>query len=287
MGNTSLSVKNLTKNYEDFVLDTISFDIPEGSIVGLVGQNGTGKSTTIKAILELIQKDNGTVRFFDKEDQELNNAIRDQLGVVFDGSNFPESLTSQQLDGIFRNIYDKWESQLYFENLKKLELPQNKKIKEFSKGMKMKLSIAVAFSHHSKLLILDEATSGLDPIIRDEVLDEFLEFVNHSGGSILVSSHITSDLEKVADYIVFIHQGKVVFRKSKQELHNDYGLITFNEVDFQEIDKADILFSRKKEDRWQVLISDRETIQRNYPELIIEHPTIDEIMFFYIKGEKP
>lgn len=287
MGNTSLSVKNLTKNYEDFVLDTISFDIPEGSIVGLVGQNGTGKSTTIKAILELIQKDNGTVRFFDKEDQELNNAIRDQLGVVFDGSNFPESLTPQQLDGIFRNIYDKWESQLYFENLKKLELPQNKKIKEFSKGMKMKLSIAVAFSHHSKLLILDEATSGLDPIIRDEVLDEFLEFVNHSGGSILVSSHITSDLEKVADYIVFIHQGKVVFRKSKQELHNDYGLITFNEVDFQEIDKADILFSRKKEDRWQVLISDRETIQRNYPELIIEHPTIDEIMFFYIKGEKP
>lgn len=287
MGNTSLSVKNLTKNYEDFVLDTISFDIPEGSIVGLVGQNGTGKSTTIKAILELIQKDNGTVRFFDKVDQELNNAIRDQLGVVFDGSNFPESLTPQQLDGIFRNIYDKWESQLYFENLKKLELPQNKKIKEFSKGMKMKLSIAVAFSHHSKLLILDEATSGLDPIIRDEVLDEFLEFVNRSGGSILVSSHITSDLEKVADYIVFIHQGKVVFRKSKQELHNDYGLITFNEVDFQEIDKADILFSRKKEDRWQVLISDRETIQRNYPELIIEHPTIDEIMFFYIKGEKP
>lgn len=287
MGNTSLSVKNLTKNYEDFVLDTISFDIPEGSIVGLVGQNGTGKSTTIKAILELIQKDNGTVRFFDKVDQELNNAIRDQLGVVFDGSNFPESLTSQQLDGIFRNIYDKWESQLYFENLKKLELPKNKKIKEFSKGMKMKLSIAVAFSHHSKLLILDEATSGLDPIIRDEVLDEFLEFVNHSGGSILVSSHITSDLEKVADYIVFIHQGKVVFRKSKKELHNDYGLITFNEVDFQEIDKADILFYRKKEDRWQVLISDRETIQRNYPELIIEHPTIDEIMFFYIKGEKP
>lgn len=287
MGNTSLSVKNLTKNYEDFVLDTISFDIPEGSIVGLVGQNGTGKSTTIKAILELIQKDNGTVRFFDKVDQELNNAIRDQLGVVFDGSNFPESLTPQQLDGIFRNIYDKWEGQLYFENLKKLELPQNKKIKEFSKGMKMKLSIAVAFSHHSKLLILDEATSGLDPIIRDEVLDEFLEFVNHSGGSILVSSHITSDLEKVADYIVFIHQGKVVFRKSKKELHNDYGLITFNEVDFQEIDKADILFYRKKEDRWQVLISDRETIQRNYPELIIEHPTIDEIMFFYIKGEKP
>ncbi|EOT24445.1 hypothetical protein C805_02657 [Eubacterium sp. 14-2] len=199
-------VSGLTKTYQDFVLDRVSFTVPSGSIVGLIGENGAGKSTTINAALGLIQKEDGAVSDGD---------VKEQIGVVFDGSNYPEILSPRKLNRVMKNIYRTWDEQDYLRLLKQFSLPTDKKIKQFSKGMKMKLAISVAFSHHSRLLVLDEATSGLDPVVRDDILDMLLDFVQDEEHSILVSSHITSDLEKIADYIVFIHEGKVFLRNPK------------------------------------------------------------------------
>ena len=197
-------VSGLTKTYQDFVLDHVSFTVPSGSIVGLIGENGAGKSTTINAALGLIQKEDGVVSILDKE--ELDGDIKEKIGVVFDGSNYPEILSPRKLNRVMKNIYGTWDEPVYLRLLKQFSLPADKQIKQFSKGMKMKLAISAAFSHHSRLLILDEATSGLDPVVRDDILDMLLDFVQDEGHSILVSSHITSDLEKIADYIVFIHE---------------------------------------------------------------------------------
>lgn len=283
MQDNYLVVDGLTKHYSGFVLKDVSFSIPKGAVVGLIGENGAGKSTTIKSILGLITKDSGTITILGKKNEDIDNSVRNQIGVVFDGSSFPEGLTPKKLNRVFRNIYQSWDEKEYYSLLEKLSLPTNKKLKEFSKGMKMKLSTAVALAHHSKLLILDEATTGLDPIVRDDILDMFLEFVR-GNNSILVSSHITSDLEKVADYIVFIHQGRVIFVKSKDELKNQYGIIRCGAEQFGTLDKKDIAASRKQGDVCEVLFSDRNSAQKKYPNLVIEPATIDEIMLLYIKG---
>lgn len=285
MNENALVVNGLTKQYKDFTLDGVSFAVPCGTIVGLVGENGAGKSTTMNAILGLIQKDAGTIEIFGKQDAQIDNAVHNRIGVVFDGNNFPDVLTARQLSNIFKKLYAEWDEGEYSALLQKISLPLDKKIKEFSKGMKMKLSIAVALSHHSQLLILDEATSGLDPVVRDDILDMFLEFVQDEGHSILVSSHITSDLEKVADYIVFIHQGKVVFVKPKDELRYQYGVLRCGKAQFEEIDRADMVAWRRQDYEWEVLIADREAARRKYPKAVVDPATIDEIMLLYVKGE--
>lgn len=279
-----LQVKNLKKDYGDFVLNNVSFDVPKGAIVGLIGENGAGKSTTINAILGLIEKDNGTITLFDK--QELEKVDKEQIGVVFDGNNFPESLSPVKLNSVLKRIYSHWNEEKFFSIIDKLSLPKNKKIKEFSRGMKMKLSIAAAFSHNSKLLILDEATSGLDPIVRDDILDMFLGFVQEEENAILVSSHITSDLEKVADYIVFIHNGEIIFNKPKDELMYKYGIIKCGAAQFEVIDKQDIIVYQKKDYEWDILIADRDLAHKKYPKAIIDPANIDDIMLLYVKGEK-
>ena len=235
--NTALTITGLTKKYSHFTLDNISFSIPSGSIVGLIGENGAGKSTTINSILGLIKKDSGKITILGHDVDTLDYAVKDKIGVVFDGSNFSEELTPVKLSKVLRDIYSSWEQSYFSRLLDQLNIPATKKIKTFSKGMKMKLSIAVAFAHHPQLLILDEATSGLDPIVRDDILDMFLEFVQDEEHSILVSSHITSDLEKVADYIVFIHAGKIIFCEPKDELLERYGIIKCGEAQFDAIDK--------------------------------------------------
>ncbi len=280
----ALKISGLTKTYKDFVLDQVSFTVPSGSIVGLIGENGAGKSTTINAILGLIQKEAGVVSILEKE--ELDKEIKEQIGVVFDGSNYPEILSPRKLSQVMKNIYKLWDEKMYFHLLKQFSLPIDKKIKQFSKGMKMKLAITVAFSHHSKLLILDEATSGLDPVIRDDILDMLLDFVQEEEHSILVSSHITSDLEKIADYIVFIHQGKVIFFKPKDELMEQYGIMKCGAAQFDALDKSDIIVYRKMDYEWQILISNREKMQKKYAKAMIVPATIDEIMLLYVKGEK-
>ena len=277
-------VSGLTKTYQDFVLDHVSFTVPGGSIVGLIGENGAGKSTTINAALGLIQKEDGVVSILNKE--ELDGDIKEQIGVVFDGSNYPEILSPRKLNRIMKNIYRTWDEQVYLRLLKQFSLPSDKQIKQFSKGMKMKLAISAAFSHHSRLLILDEATSGLDPVVRDDILDMLLGFVQDEEHSILVSSHITSDLEKVADYIVFIHEGKVVFEKPKDELVEQYGIIKCGAAQFDALDKSDIIAYRKMDYEWQILVSDRERMKKKYPKTLVVRATIDEIMLLYVKGEK-
>ena len=267
----ALTITGLTKKYNNFMLDNISFTVPSGSIVGLIGENGAGKSTTIHAILGLIKKDSGKITVLGQDIEKIDSAAKEKVGVVFDGSNFPEELTPVKLSKVLRDIYPSWE-QTYFEKLlAQLKIPATKKMKTFSKGMKMKLSIAAAFAHHPQLLILDEATSGLDPIVRDDMLDMFLEFVQEEDHSILVSSHITSDLEKVADYIVFIHAGKIVFCEPKDELLERYGVMKCGAAQFDAIEKKDIISYRKLDYEWQVLV--------------VIPATIDEIMLLYVKGE--
>ena len=247
MQSNALVVNDLTKRYPDFVLDKVSFSVPCGTIVGLIGENGAGKSTTINAVLGMINRDSGSIELFGEADTQSSDSIRNQIGVVFDGNNYPDVLSAQKLNRVLREIYRTWDERKFFDLLKKMSLPADKKIKEFSKGMQMKLSIAAALSHNSRLLILDEATSGLDPVVRDDILDMFLEFVQDESHSILVSSHITSDLEKVADYIVFIHKGKVVFCKSKDELRYKYGIIRCGTAQFDAIDKEEVIAYRKQD----------------------------------------
>lgn len=193
--------------------------------MGLIGENGAGKSTTINAILNLISKDGGEIKLFGKVMSDNNKDIKEDIGIVYDYMNFYETLTLKQISKIMEKAYKRWDNELYLNYLKKFKLPIDKEIKAFSKGMKMKASIAIALSHHPKLLILDEATSGLDPIVRDEILDIFLDFVQDEKHSILISSHITSDLEKIADYITFIRNGEVIFSKDKDDLIYNYAII--------------------------------------------------------------
>ena len=281
--NDALTISGLTKTYKDFLLDDVSFSVPSGSIVGLIGENGAGKSTTIHAALGLVHKEAGMVSILGKE--ELDNETKEQIGFAFDGNHFSEILSPKKIGHVMKDIYRSWNGQTFLELLKKFGLPVGKPVRQFSKGMKMKLAIAVALSHNSKLLILDEATSGLDPVIRDDILDMLLEFVQDESHSILVSSHITSDLEKIADYIVFIHEGRVVFSKPKDELTEQYGIIKCGAAQFDALDKSDVIVYRKLDYEWQALVADREQMQKKYPKAMIVPASIDEIMLLYVKGE--
>ena len=282
---TILRVENITKKYAGFQLDHVSIDLPKGTIMGLIGENGAGKSTTINAILDLIKKDDGTVTFWG---QELSSSkqLKEDIGVVFDGVNFYETLTPAKVGKISEKAYKQWDEYLYRDYLKRFGLPLDKEIKTLSKGMKMKLCIAVALSHKPKLLILDEATSGLDPVMRDDILDVFLDFVQDENHSILMSSHITTDLEKVADYITFIHQGKVLFCKTKDELRYKYGIIRCGAAVFDQIDKAEILAYRKDDYQWNVLVADKEKARKKYKAAVVDDAAIDDILLLYVKGER-
>lgn len=286
--NSTLILKNVNKKYEksNFAIKDISFSIPEGSIVGFIGENGAGKSTTMNCILNVIRRDSGTIEIFGREMTDEDIDIRENIGVVYDSNNFPEYLTAKQLADILGRIYSKWDDFCFEQFLRRFGLPESQKIKSYSRGMSMKLAIAVALSHDSKLLILDEATSGLDPIMRDEILDVLLEFVKQENHSILLSSHITSDLEKIADYIVFIHNGEIILNKTKDELIYEYGVIRCSENDFHNILSEDILSSMKKDYQIDVLIKNRKLIEKKYKNLIVDSVSLDEIMLLLVKGER-
>ena len=286
--NSTLILKNVNKKYEksNFAIKDISFSVPEGSIVGFIGENGAGKSTTMNCILNVIRRDSGTIKIFGREMTDEDIDIRENIGVVYDSNNFPEHLTAKQLADILGRIYSKWDDFCFEQFLRRFGLPESQKIKTYSRGMSMKLAIAVALSHDSKLLILDEATSGLDPIMRDEILDVLLEFVKQENHSILLSSHITSDLEKIADYIVFIHNGEIILNKTKDELIYEYGVIRCSENDFHNILSEDILSSMKKDYQIDVLIKNRKLIEKKYKNLIVDSVSLDEIMLLLVKGER-
>lgn len=280
-----LEVKDLTKQYDGFTLDHVSFTVPGGCIMGLIGENGAGKSTTIKAVLDLIHKDEGKVTFWGKDLAQAPE-MKEDIGVVFDGISFYETLTPARVGRILSEAYKNWDDNLYKEYLQRFSLPADKEIKGLSKGMKAKLSIAAALGHRPKFLILDEATSGLDPVMRDDMLDVFLEFVQDEEHSILMSSHITTDLEKVADYITFIHQGQMMFCKSKDELRYRYGVVRCGAAVFGQMDSADVLAWRKEAYQWDVLVPDKEKARRLYKNAVVDDATIDDILLLYVKGER-
>ena len=282
----ALQINGLTKEYPGFKLDHVSFTLPCGTIMGLIGENGAGKSTTINAVLDLIRKDDGNILFWGKELSHNPRQLKEDIGVVFDGINFYETLTPVEVGKISAAAYRQWDPAAYKGFLDQFQLPADKEIKTFSKGMKMKLSIAAALSHHPKLLILDEATSGLDPVMRDDILDVFLDFIQDETHSILMSSHITTDLEKVADYITFIHQGKIVFSKPKDELIYNYGILRCGTEDFHRLDPADILAWRKNDYQWDVLVEDKNKAMSRYRSIVIDNPSIDDILLLYVKGEQ-
>lgn len=282
----ALQINGLTKEYPGFKLDHVSFTLPCGTIMGLIGENGAGKSTTINAVLDLIRKDDGNILFWGKELSHNPRQLKEDIGVLFDGINFYETLTPVKVGKISAAAYRQWDPAAYKGFLDQFQLPADKEIKTFSKGMKMKLSIAAALSHHPKLLILDEATSGLDPVMRDDILDVFLDFIQDETHSILMSSHITTDLEKVADYITFIHQGKIVFSKPKDELIYNYGILRCGTEDFHRLDPADILAWRKNDYQWDVLVEDKNKAMSRYRSIVIDNPSIDDILLLYVKGEQ-
>ena len=243
-----LELQQVSKKYPSsgLKLENITFSLPYGTIMGFVGENGAGKTTTIGCILNTIAEYNGTVKLFGKKMLDTDTDIREKIGVVYDGDNFPAYLNANQLANVMAGFYKQWDNDLFQKYLREFRLPAGQKIKHYSKGMTMKLAIAVALSHHPQLLILDEATSGLDPVMRDEMLDVFLDFVQKEDHSILLSSHITSDLEKIADYITFIHNGKLIMTVTKDDLLYNYAVMRCTENQFTSIDNDDIIAYRKR-----------------------------------------
>ena len=221
----ALEIKNLNKSFLDFQLENLNLTLPSGCIMGLIGENGAGKSTTIKLILDVLHKDSGSITILDKNNEKDIRLIKEDIGVVMDEVGIPECLTAKQVGKVMKHTFRHWNEVEYNRILQKLSLPDNKPFKDFSRGMKMKLGIAIAMSHGAKLLLLDEPTSGLDPVVRDEVLEMFYDFTRDENHSILISSHIVSDLERLCDYIAFLHQGKLLLCEEKDLLLAEYGLI--------------------------------------------------------------
>ena len=283
--NNALEVSHLTKDYGSFQLDDVSFTVPGGTIMGLIGENGAGKSTTIKCILNLIHRDGGTITVFGRDNREEERAVKEQIGVVLDECLFHDLLQPRQIGKILSSLYPNWDNQIFEHYRKKFGLTENKTVKEFSRGMKMKLAIAAAFAIRPRLLILDEATSGLDPVVRDEILDEFLEFIQDENHAILISSHITSDLEKAADYITYLHKGKVALTGAKDELLDTYGKLVCSRADLERVESALLVGVRTSQFGCEALVKDRHAFTRRYPALTVDPVTLEDIMVLTGKGD--
>lgn len=283
-----LELQHVSKAFpkSGFKLEDVTFSLPYGAICGFVGENGAGKTTTIGCIMNTIIRDSGTVRLFGREMGDEDTGMREEIGIVYDGDNFPSYWTARQLSLVMEDLYTKWDASLFQKYLEDFRLPEKQKIKHYSRGMTMKLALAAALSHHPKLLILDEATSGLDPVMRDEMLDLFLEFVQEEDHSILLSSHITGDLEKIADYITFIHNGRVLMTVSKNDLVYRYAVLRCKESQFRALDPGDILAYRRRDFQIDVLVPDGKSAARKYKDVVADHVSIDEIMLLLVKGER-
>lgn len=282
----AIEIKNLTKRYDGFTLDNISFSVPKGSIMGFIGQNGAGKSTTINTILNIIKADSGEIRVFGKDTRSADVQIKQDIAAVFDELPFHEQLNAKALDKILRRVFKRWNSEVFFGYLERFQLPVKKKFGQFSKGMKMKLQIAAALSHDAKLLIMDEATTGLDPVVRNEILDIFLEFLQNEDHSILMSSHITSDLEKIADSVTFIDKGRLLLTGYKDDILESHGVIKCSKEDYENIGQGDIISARISDFGVEAMVSDKKAVSRKYSGLVIDPTTLEEIMLFYVNRDK-
>lgn len=282
----AIEVKGITKKYDGFCLDNVSFTVPKGSVCGFIGQNGAGKTTTIKSILNILKPDSGSINVLGHDIVSEEKEYKEKIAVVFDEIPFHEDLNAKQLSGIMNGIFKQWNKEVYFNYLEEFGIPLKRKIGKFSKGMKMKLQIAVTLSHNAELLIMDEATSGLDPVVRNEVLDIFMRYMQDDNHSIFMSSHITTDLEKTADSIVFIDKGKILLSGYKDEIMERHGIIKSSKKDYQTIDKCDVVSARVNDFGVETMVFDRDNCEKKYSNLLIENTTLEEIMLFYVNKEK-
>ena len=281
-----LEIKNLCKKYKEFELQDVNITLPKGMIMGFIGENGAGKTTTIKAILDIIRNYTGEIKIFGYDNKKDNKKIKEDIGAVLDDMFFPEILTPNDINNIMKDIYKNWDSELYFKYLTDFGLPKTKQIKTFSKGMRKKLEIATAISHHPKLLILDEPTAGLDPIARNEVIDIFQSFIQNEECSIFLSSHITTDLEHIADYITFINNGKIILSKTREELLEDFGIVKCSKEEFEKIDKKDFIKYKKSKYEYDILVENKKDFYKKYGINTIDRITLEELMVLMIKGEE-
>ena len=282
----AIEISGVTKRYDGFTLDNINFNVPVGSIMGFIGQNGAGKSTTIKAILNIIGIDSGKITILGKDHIKDEYAVKSQIAAVFDELPFHEGFNADQICTMFSGLYPNWDREKYYAYLERFGLPRKKKLKAFSKGMKMKLQIATALSHGAKLLIMDEATTGLDPVVRNEILDIFREYLQDETNSILMSSHITSDLEKIADSVTFIDKGKILLSGVKDEILENHGLLKCKREELSQLAPEDYISARISDFGAEAMVADRELCRKKYPGLLIEKTTLEEIMLFYVNREK-
>lgn len=282
--NNNLEIKSVVKKYKSFTLDGISFTVPKGAVVGLIGENGAGKSTTINLLLNEIKADSGKINIFGKDHIQYEAENKEKIGFVFDEFNLPDMLNAKEVEGIMKNVYKKWDSKQFRKLLSEFNLPYDKPFNTFSKGMKVKFEFAIALSHNAEMLIFDEATSGLDPIMRNDILDMLKKFIAVKDRSILMSSHILSDLEKIADYIVFIHQGHIVFEEKKSVLEKEYYIIQTEKENEDKVNIESAIAKRYKKEKVSYLI--RGERPKDNPGYTILNPDIESIMLFYVGGIK-
>lgn len=277
----SIEIKNLSRRFSQFTLDRVSFSVPKGAVVGFIGENGAGKSTTIKAVLGLLKKDGGEIAVLGEDPYKMKPQTKEKIGVVFDSMPFPPSLTAAQLDKVLKGIYKSWNSKTFYSYLNRFGLPTANKLSSYSKGMEMRLSIAAALSHSPELLVLDEPTGGLDPVMRSEILDILLEFMQDENHSVLMSTHITSDLEHIADYICFIHKGRIVFFEERNEMLEKYRILKCTDEQLASVDKTDIVGLRKGRFTNEILTAAAD----KYPDITADTASIDDIMVYYVKED--
>lgn len=282
----AIEIKDLTKKYDGFTLDKVSFNVPKGSIMGFIGQNGAGKTTTINAILNIVKKDEGEIKLLGLDHEKDEYDAKKHIAAVFDELPFDDRLNAITIDKVLREVFEEWSSETFFNYLDRFSLPRKKKFGKFSKGMKMKLQIASALSHNAKLLIMDEATTGLDPVVRNEILDIFLEYLQNEDHSILMSSHITSDLDKVADSVTFIDKGKVLISGYKDDILYSHGILKCTKDDYKDIAPEDIVSARLNDFGAEIMVSDKAECSRKYSGAVIDPATLEDIMLFYVNRSK-
>lgn len=281
-----LKIEHLKKNYENFLLDC-SLEVMPGCVTGLIGQNGAGKSTTFKAVLGLISTEGGTLNIFGKDIQELETKDKQNLGVVLSNSGFSGYLTINDIIPVLDKLYDNFDKRFFAEQLQRFQLPLNKKIKDFSTGMKVKLKVLTAISHNARLLILDEPTAGLDVIARDEVLEMLREFVEKDEErSILISSHISSDLETLCDDLYMIHEGKIIMHEDTDVLLSDYALLKVDPEQYGNLDKQYILRLKEENYGYSCLTDQKKYYMENFPQIVVEKGSIDEVIMMMIRGAR-
>lgn len=279
----AIEMKNVCKSFGDFAIKDLNFELPKGAICGLVGENGAGKSTTILLLMHALRPDSGEISVLGVDNRSAAfQQVKEDVGVVLDEAYYPETLNAKQVGSIMADTYQRWDMDAYLGYLKRFDLPMTKAFKDYSRGMTMKLAIAVALSHSPKLLILDEATSGLDPMVRDEILDIFNDFTRDEGHSILLSSHIVSDLEKICDYIAFLHKGKLVLCEEKDRLLEEYALVRLPENELNALPPHCIVGRKSGGYSSEALI-----LRSKAPSaLIAEHTTLEDIILFLAKGDE-